>query len=70
MEHGTKNEINAAATPVERVMPFYFPNIICHEEVCKTSRGKTSTVLVASPDGSGRTDENSGTCSAFELVLS
>jgi hypothetical protein len=70
MEHGTKNEINAVATLVERVMPSYFPNIICHEEGCKALVGTISPVLVASPDGSGRTDENSETRFAFELVPS
>jgi hypothetical protein len=46
MEHGSKNEINAAATPVEKVIPSYFPNI-CHEEVCKTLVGEKQVLCLS-----------------------
>ena len=53
MEHGSKNEINAAATLAAKVLPVYYPDLVFHEEGCYRIESEDN-LLVVSPDGSCR----------------
>jgi hypothetical protein len=53
MEHGVKNEINAVATIVAKVLPVFFPELVFYEEGCYKLVHDTIPIIV-SPDGSCR----------------
>ncbi|XP_045199092.2 uncharacterized protein LOC123553445 [Mercenaria mercenaria] len=52
MEYGTKNEINATATLIGKILPVYEPQLVYQEEGCITFDENNSPFLVVSPDGS------------------
>ena len=58
MEHGARNEINATATLVGKVMPVYYPDFEFHEEgayLIRNENGKK--IMIISPDGTIRNDK-------------
>ncbi|VDI02623.1 Hypothetical predicted protein [Mytilus galloprovincialis] len=58
-DYGTKNEINAVATVVSGFLPAFHPQAQFYEEGCYIKRDSDEkTVLVVSPDGSIRANEN------------
>ena len=54
MDHGSKNEINAAATLATKVLPVYYPDLVLHEEGCYRINSENDLLLVVNPDGSCR----------------
>ena len=60
MDHGTKSEINAAATLVSRVLPFYYPQLKYVEEGSHIIYSNGEELVLISPHGSlGNLDINS-----------
>ena len=71
MMHGSKNEINAVATLVSKIMPVYFPHKVFVEEGCYRLQDSSCPCFIVSPDGSLRekgTEENSGIGKPFAAV--
>lgn len=68
MEHGTKNEINALATLVGKILPVFYPHITFQEDGCVVvPLGETKEPYsVVSGDGSGL-DEEGHVHLAFEM---
>ena len=61
MEYGSKNEINAVATLVSKIMPVYYPQKEFVEEGCYNIPTAGIGRLLVSPDGSLREPNESGT---------
>lgn len=58
MEHGSKNEINAVATIVGKVLPVIEPDLVFCEEGCVAIHKEDGRVfMVVSPDGTLRSDK-------------
>ena len=52
MDHGTKSEINAVATLVGKILPFFFPSLQYIEEGSHIIRSGENPFMLISPDGS------------------
>jgi hypothetical protein len=60
MEYGVKNEQNAIATLVSRILPTLLPNLEYFEEGCVCIEHNEKTFAVVSPDGSLQTMTDNG----------
>ena len=69
MEYGTKNEINAVATLVGRILPFLYPDLAYVEEGCYVEyvdQLNSKPLIVVSPDGSIRNGAHKKAILGFE----
>ena len=64
-DHGEREEINAVATLVGKIIPVYYPNLVFREDGCEVLKLNDSSVVV-SGDGSGMNNEKK-TEVAFEF---
>ena len=71
MMHGSRNEINAVATLVAKIMPVYFLEKVFFEEGCYRLPQSRNACFIVSPDGSLREEsaiDNSGVSQPFAAV--
>ena len=57
MDYGTKNEINAVATLVAQVLPFYHPTLSFVEQGSYILQDQNNPFIIVSPDGCGAVAE-------------
>ena len=66
MSFGTEHEIDAIATLVGRIIPFYYPVVVFREEGCSVLDYGGENILVSSPDGSMGTSTTSPPVMVYE----
>ena len=67
MQYGVDQEIDGIATLVSKVLPIFCPDVTYVEEGCYIEYSDNRTLLIVSPDGSGRKDMMGETVLAFEF---
>ena len=67
MEHGTKNEINALATLLGKVLPVINPQLEYYEDGCRILIQDGKVILGSSADGYGKPSTSSHITHAFEF---